>query len=157
MCGTSVSYASTCWVRSARRADFSVGRAMASSKELVCSDCVPPSTAASACTATRTRFSSGCCAVSWTPAVWVWKRSISDLGSRAPNSSRISRAQIRRAARNFATSSSRVVRATKKNDSRGANASTSMPAASAARTYATASARVKAISCTGEAPASAMW
>ena len=45
---TSVSYASTCWVRSASRAAFSVGSAIASSKELVCSDCVPPSTAAEA-------------------------------------------------------------------------------------------------------------
>ena len=29
----------------------------------MCSDCVPPSTAASACTATRTTLLSGCCAV----------------------------------------------------------------------------------------------
>ena len=130
---TSVSLASTCWVRSARRADFGVGRAMASSKALVCSDWVPPRTAASAWTVTRTRLSSGCCAVSWTPAVWVWKRSISDRGSVAPNCSFISRAQIRRAARNLATSSSRVVRDTKKNDSRGAMSSTASPAASAAR------------------------
>ena len=42
----SVSYARTCWVRSARRAAFSVGSAIASSKEFVCSDWVPPSTAA---------------------------------------------------------------------------------------------------------------
>ena len=38
----------TCWVRSASRAAFSVGSAMASSKELVCSDWVPPTTAARA-------------------------------------------------------------------------------------------------------------
>jgi hypothetical protein len=43
-------------------------------------------------------------------------------------------AQMRRAARNFAASSKRVVRATKKNASRGANASTSSPASSAACT-----------------------
>ena len=73
----------------------------------------------SACTATRTRLTSGCCAVSCTPAVWVWKRSISDFGFCAPNSSRMTSAQIRRAARNFATSSSSVVRETKKNASRG--------------------------------------
>ena len=59
-----------------------VGSAIASSKELVCSDWVPPSTAASACRVTRTRLTSGCWAVSCTPAVWVWKRSISDFGSR---------------------------------------------------------------------------
>lgn len=134
-----------------------MGSAIASSKELVCRDWVPPSTAARPCTATRTRFTSGCCAVSWTPAVWVWNRSISDLGSLAPNSSRITRAQIRRAARNFATSSRIVVRATKKKERRGAKSSTSMPAATAVRTYAIPSARVKAISCAGDAPASAMW
>ncbi len=130
---------------------------MASSKLLVCSDWVPPSTAASACTVTRTRFSSGCWAVSCTPAVCVWKRSICDLGSLAPNSSRITRAQIRRAARNLATSSSSVVRATKKKESRGAKSSTAIPAATAVRTYSMPLASVKAISCAGSAPASAMW
>ncbi len=79
------------------------------------------------------------------------------LGFVAPNSSRITVAQMRRAARNFATSSSRVVRETKKKASRGANSSTSMPDATAARTYSMPSARVKAISCAGVAPASAMW
>ena len=143
-------------MRRASRADFCVGNAIASSKEFVCSDWVPPSTAASACTATRTRFTSGCWAVSWTPAVWVWKRSINDFGFRAPNWSRIRSAQIRRAARNFATSSNRVVRDTKKNDSRGAKSSTASPAANAASTYAMPSASVKAISCAGVAPASAM-
>jgi hypothetical protein len=69
----------------------------------------------------------------------------------------MTRAQIRRAARNLATSSSSVVRATKKNDSRGANSSTARPAAIAARTYSLAFASVNAISCTGVAPASAMW
>ena len=67
------------------------------------------------------------------------------------------RAQIRRAARNLATSSSSVVRATKKNDSRGAKSSTSSPAAIAACTYSMPLASVNAISCTGVAPASAMW
>ncbi len=67
------------------------------------------------------------------------------------------RAQIRRAARNLATSSRIVVRATKKNDSRGAKSSTSSPAAIAARTYSLALARVNAISWAGVAPASAMW
>ncbi len=65
----------TCWVRSARRAACSVGRASASSKASVCRLWVPPSTPASASIATRTRFTSGCWAVSETPAVWVWKRS----------------------------------------------------------------------------------
>ena len=66
-------------------------------------------------------------------------------------------AQSRRAARNLATSSSSVVRATKKKESRGAKSSTASPDASAARTYSLALASVNAISCTGVAPASAMW
>ena len=42
------------WVRSAIVTASSVGRASASSSELVCSDCVPPSTAARACSEVRT-------------------------------------------------------------------------------------------------------
>ncbi len=62
-----------------------------------------------------------------------------------------------RAARNFATSSKRLLCTPKKKESRGAKSSTASPAATAASTYATASARVKAISCTAEDPASRMW
>src|ERR1035441_1990754 len=58
-----------CCVRSAMRADSSVGSARASSRELVCRDCAPPSTAAKACSAVRTMFTSGCCAVSSQKAV----------------------------------------------------------------------------------------
>ena len=58
------------------RAAFSVGRAIASSIELVCRLCVPPSTPASASIAVRAILTSGCCAVSETPAVWVWNRII---------------------------------------------------------------------------------
>ena len=71
-----------CCVRSAMRAASSVGSASASSRPLVCSDCVPPSTAASACSATRTMLLSGCCAVSVLPAVCVWKRSCCARGLR---------------------------------------------------------------------------
>ena len=70
-----------CCVRRAMRADSSVGSASASSRELVCRDCAPPSTAAMACSAVRTMFTSGCCAVSVEPAVCTWKRSIRDRGS----------------------------------------------------------------------------
>ena len=62
----------------AMRADVSVGRPSASSKELVCSDCVPPSTAASASTVVRTMLLYGSCSVSDTPEVWQCVRSISD-------------------------------------------------------------------------------
>ena len=68
----------------AMRADFSVGSAIASSIELVCNDCVPPSTPAKASMAVRTMFTSGCCAVSETPAVCVWNRSCSERSSWAP-------------------------------------------------------------------------
>ena len=64
---------------------------------------------------------------------------------------------MRRAARNFATSSRIVVRETKKKESRAANSSTFRPAFTAARTYSIPLARVNATSCAGEAPASAMW
>ena len=63
-----------------------------------------------------------------------WNRSMRERGSLAAKRSAISSAHRRRAARNFATSSNSVVRATKKNESRGANWSTSSPASSAART-----------------------
>ena len=58
-------------LRSAIRADASVGNASASSNEFVCNDCVPPSTAASAWIAVRTMLFSGCCAVKVEPAVCV--------------------------------------------------------------------------------------
>ena len=72
---TPVSSMITCWVRRAISAAFSLGSASTSSSALVCSEFVPPSTAASASTAVRTMLLSGCCAVSDTPAVWVWNRS----------------------------------------------------------------------------------
>ena len=61
---TPVSWAMICCVRRAIRAASSVGSASASSKEFVCSDCVPPSTPASASIAVRTMLFSGCWAVS---------------------------------------------------------------------------------------------
>ena len=77
------SSAMTCCVRNASVAADSLGRASASSRELVCSDCVPPSTAARAWKAVRTTFTAGCCALSVEPAVCVWKRSWSERGLRA--------------------------------------------------------------------------
>ena len=146
-----------CWVRSATRTASSVGNASASSKLLVCSDCVPPSTALMASRVVRTTLFSGCCAVSVTPPVWVWKRSACERSSRAWNLSRTIRAHIRRAARNFATSSKKSMWQAKKNETRGAKSSIARPAASAASTYATAWLSVKAISSAAVAPASRMW
>ena len=66
-------------------------------------------------------------------------------------------AQIRRAARNFETSSMSVAFAAKKKLSCPAKRSTSRPRSSAACTYAIAFAKVNASSCTASAPASRMW
>ena len=93
-----------CWVRSAIVAACSLGRARASSKLFVCSDCAPPQTAASAWIATRTTLFSGCCAVSVQPPVCAWNRSAWAFVVVAPKRSRMMWAQRVRAARNFATS-----------------------------------------------------
>ena len=53
-CGTPDSSWMMSWVLRAIPAENGVGRAMASSSALVCSDCVPPSTAASASMVVRT-------------------------------------------------------------------------------------------------------
>ena len=82
---TLVSSAMICCVRSAIFIASSVGIANASSSPLVCSDWVPPSTAASACIAVRTMLFSGCGLVSVAAAVWEWKRSRIDSGFFAPN------------------------------------------------------------------------
>ena len=89
---------------------------------------------------------SGCCAVSVEPAVWAWVRSIQERGFLAPNRSLTILAHSRRAARNFATSSKKLLWTLKKNDSRDAKRSTSSPTDRAASTYAIPSASVKAIS-----------
>ncbi len=74
----------TCWVRRAISADSSVGSASVSSSALVCSEFVPPSTAASASIAVRTTLLTGCWAVRDTPAVCVWNRSHSAFSEVAP-------------------------------------------------------------------------
>ena len=114
-----VSCAITSCVRSAIEAASADGSARTSSSALVWSDCVPPSTAASASIAVRTTLFMGCWAVSETPAVWVWNFSCIAFGFVAPNRSFIHRAQMRRAARNLAISSKKSMCASKKNDSIG--------------------------------------
>ena len=145
-----------CCVRSASVAASAVGSASASSSELVCSELVPPSTADSACSAVRTTLLYGCCAVSETPAVWLWNRSFHDRSFFAPKRSRIASAQICRAARYFAISSKKSLCALKKNDIRGTNASTSSPASTPHCTYSRPSRSVNASSCSAVAPASRM-
>ncbi len=100
----------------------------------MCSDWVPPSTADSAWSATRTTLTSGCWAVSVEPAVCVWNRSLSDFGSFAPKRSRAISAQSERAARNLAASSKKFEWALKKKERRGAKSSIASPRASAAST-----------------------
>ena len=107
--------------------------------------------------AVRTMLFRGCCAVSVEPIVWVWNRSASEAASFAAYRSRMIVAQIRLAARNFATSSRSVLCAAKKKESCGAKRSTSRPLSTAESTYAIASAKVNASSCTASAPASRMW
>ena len=128
------SWAITCWVRSAIRAERSVGSASASSKPFVCSDWVPPQTAAKPWSATRMMFTSGCCAWSVTPPVWVWNRIICARSSVAPKRSRMIRAHIRRTARNLAISWKTLLWQLKKKASRGAKSSTARPLSSAAST-----------------------
>lgn len=154
---TPVSSISTCWVRRAISAACSLGRARVSSSALVCRELVPPSTAASASTAVRTTLLYGCCAVSETPAVWVWNRSHWALSVRAPYTSRIQRAQILRAARNLAISSKKSRCASKKKERPGAKTSTSSPRLRPSSTYPKPSASVYASSCAAVAPASRMW
>ena len=98
----------------------------------------------------------GCCAVSETPAVCVWKRSFSDRSSLASKRSRITRAQMRRAARYFAISSKKSLWALKKNEMRGTNSSTARPASTPYWTYSMPSRSVNASSWSAVAPASRM-
>ena len=75
----------------------------------------------------------------------------------APNRSRITRAQILRAARYFAISSKKSLCALKKNEMRGTKSSTSSPASTPHCTYSMPSRSVNASSCSAVAPASRMW
>ena len=117
----------TSWVLRAMRAEKSVGRPSASSKELVCRLCVPPSTAAIASIVVRTTLLYGSCSVSDTPLVWQCVRSISDCGFFGSKVA-MTRSHRRRAARSLATSMKKFMPMAKKNDSRGANSSMSRPA-----------------------------
>ena len=89
---TLVSSAMICWVRSASFIAISEGIVYASSSPLVWSDCVPPRTAASACSAVLTTLLSGCGLVRVAAAVWQWNRILIDSGFSAPNCSFIMRA-----------------------------------------------------------------
>ncbi len=123
------------------RAEKSVGRPSASSSEFEWSDCVWPWVAAIASTQVRITLLYGSWAASDQPEVWQWVRSDIERGSFGSNW-RISRDQSRRPARIFATSMKKFIPIAQKKESRGANSSTSCPAASEAFTYSIPSARV---------------
>ena len=122
-------------------AEKSVGSARASSKALVCSDCVCPWVAAIASTQVRTTLLNTSCAVSDHPDVWQCVRSDSDL-SLAGSNCRTSLAHSSLAARSLATSMKKFMPMAQKNDSRGAKASMARPASSPVRMYSTPSASV---------------
>ena len=110
----SVSSKIICCVLIAIRAAFSLGSEIASSYEFVCSDCVPPNIAPSACSVTRTIFSSGSWEINCTPAVCVWNLKCMDFGSRMLYLSRINSAHTSLAALNLQISSISVVLLAKK-------------------------------------------
>ena len=136
----------SCWMNScvlrAMRAEKSVGRAIASSSALVCSDCVPPWVAASASMAVRVTLLKTSWAVRLQPLVWQCVRSASDCASFGANSLLMSLAHSRRAARILAISMKKFMPIAQKKESRGANASMSRPTPTPARTYSTPSASV---------------
>src|ERR671924_431480 len=100
------------------RADESLGNASASSRALVCSDCVPPCVAAIASMQVRTTLFMTSVEASDQPDVWVCARKASersDFGSKAF----INFAHSMRAARCFATSMKKFMPEFQKNESRG--------------------------------------
>nr|CRL74271.1 hypothetical protein CPGR_03573 [Mycolicibacterium komanii] len=123
------------------RAEKSVGSARASSSALVCSDWVCPWVAAIASMHVRATLLNGSCAVNDQPEVCECVRNDLDLGFLGPNSATNS-LHSSRPARSLATSMKKFMPMPQKNDSRGANLSTSSPASRPALMYSTPSASV---------------
>ncbi len=109
-----------------------------------------------ACTVTRAMLFRGCWRVRSTPEVWPWNLKRQERGSFAPSCSRAMRAQMRRAARNFATSSKKLMEMSKKKVKRGRKASGSMPRAMQSCAFCTAVLSVNAMASAGVAPACCM-
>ena len=138
------------------RAEKSVGRAIASSSALVCSDWVCPRAAPMASMQVRATLLYGSCSVRDHPDVWEWVLNDMDFGFLGLNCF-TSFAQIILAARIFAISMKWFIPIARKNDRRGANWSTSIPAAIPVLRYSRPSARVYAVSMSQVAPASCIW
>ena len=117
----------------ASRAASRPGSASASSYAFVCSDCVPPNTAAIASIVVRTMLFSGCCAASVRPDVWQCIRNASALRERAPSRCAISD-HSSRAARSFAISPKKSRPTPKKKLSREQQSSALIPRASSVST-----------------------
>ena len=113
----------------AMRAEKSVGSARASSRALVCSDWVWPWVAAIASMQVRTTLLKTSCAVSDQPEVWQWVRSDSDFGFFGSNCVDQLRPQQPGGAQLGDLHEEVHADAPRRSDSRGANASTSRPAA----------------------------
>ena len=144
------------WVLRAIRAEKSVGKAIASSSALVCSDCVWPNAAAIASIQVRAILLNGSCSVRDHPDVCEWVRNAIDFGSFGLNCFTIL-AQSIRAARILAISIKWFIPIAQKNDRRGAKASISRPDLMPVRRYSRPSAKVYASSMSAVAPASCMW
>src|SRR5258708_1069120 len=99
----------------------------------------------------------GCCAVSETPAVCVWKRNLCERSLFAPKRSVMVRYQMLRAARNLPISSKKSLCELKKKLSRGAKSSMFKPRRTAHSAYSIPSYRVKPSSCNAGEAASGMW
>src|SRR5699024_8126155 len=150
----------SCWSRScvfrAIRAEKSVGNASASSRALVCSDCVCPWVEAMASMQVRATLLNTSCAVSDQPEVCECVRRDRDLAFFGSNFS-TSSLHNRRPARSLAISMEKFIPIAQKNDRRGANLSMSRPESRPARMSSTPSASVYASSRSAVAPASCMW
>ena len=119
---TPVSWAMICCVRRASVAASVVGSASASSSELVCSELVPPSTPASACSVVRTTLLYGCCAVSEHAGGLRVEAQLPASARIARRTGRASPAPRCGAPRGyFAISSKKSLCALKKNEMRGTN------------------------------------
>src|SRR2546426_12542125 len=105
----------------------------------------------------RTMLLRGCCHVRDAPEFCACVLNNNDLGSLTLYLSFNTRAQIRRAARNLATSSKKSIPQLKKNERRGAKTSTFNPASIPRSTYANPSAHVNASSWAAQDPASRIW
>ncbi len=118
-----------------------MGNAIASSKALVCKDCVCPNTAAIASIQVRPTLLKGSCSVNDQPDVCEWVRKAKDFGFFGLNCLTIF-AQSKRAARILAISIKWFIPIAQKKDKRGAKVSMSIPALIPARKYSKPSAKV---------------